>query len=74
MTLELETADELRVFKMKQQKFQKDDGLPVFLKAGMRDKVLYFTTLGLAGAGLVGSFHYIIRYANNGNKPKEASD
>lgn len=63
-SVEKEAAEDFREFKMKQQKFQKDDGLPIFLKAGLRDQVLYYSTLGLAGLGLIGSFTYIIGYAN----------
>lgn len=63
-SVEKEATEEFREFKMKQQKFQKDDGLPIFLKAGLRDKVLYYTTLGLAGLGLISSFSYILGYAS----------
>lgn len=31
---------------------QKDDGLPVHLKRGLRDKVLYYGILGLCGVGV----------------------
>lgn len=66
-----EAEEEFRGFKLKQQQFQKDDGLPIFLKAGLRDKVLYYTTLGLAGLGLLGSFSYIIGYANGWYKVEQ---
>ncbi|XP_071572156.1 cytochrome c oxidase subunit 7A1, mitochondrial-like [Temnothorax nylanderi] len=34
-------------FKLKQAKMQCDDGLPVYLKGGMRDKILFNITLAL---------------------------
>lgn len=71
-SVEKEVAEEFREFKMKQQKFQKDDGLPIFLKAGLRDQVLYYSTLGLACLGVASSFVYIIGYSNGWYK-KDAS-
>lgn len=50
-----EVKEEFRVFKMEQQMFQKDDGLPIRLKGGLRDKILAYTSFGLAGLGLL---HY----------------
>ncbi|GLV43349.1 Cytochrome c oxidase subunit 7A [Carabus blaptoides fortunei] len=37
--------------KAKQAKFQCDDGLPVFLKGGVMDKILYQTTVVLCFVG-----------------------
>ncbi|KAL0109611.1 hypothetical protein PUN28_014573 [Cardiocondyla obscurior] len=34
-------------FKLKQAKMQCDDGLPVYLKAGVRDKILFNVTLAM---------------------------
>ncbi|KAI4489856.1 hypothetical protein M0804_004038 [Polistes exclamans] len=34
-------------FKLKQARMQRNDGVPVFLKAGLRDKILFNLTLGL---------------------------
>lgn len=69
--LEMEAAEDLKIFKMKQQRFQKDDDLPVFLKGGALDRFLYKTTLGFAGLGLIGSFGFIINYAF---PPKDEQD
>jgi hypothetical protein len=61
---EREITEELRTLKLKQQKFQKNDGLPVFLKGEAFDKILFVTTMGLAGLGVVSSFGFIYVYAN----------
>uniref|UniRef100_A0A1B0DMS6 Uncharacterized protein n=1 Tax=Phlebotomus papatasi TaxID=29031 RepID=A0A1B0DMS6_PHLPP len=50
--------EEFRKFKETQAKFQKDDGLPVFLKAGMRDRALYLSTLALAVLGVAMQFKF----------------
>lgn len=50
--------EEFRKFKETQAKFQKDDGLPVFLKAGMRDRVLYLSTLAFAVLGVAMQFKF----------------
>ncbi|XP_059614518.1 uncharacterized protein LOC132260432 [Phlebotomus argentipes] len=47
-----EMKEAFRKFKEKQKKFQKNDGLPVFLKAGLRDRILFGLTVGLAMLGL----------------------
>ncbi|XP_049784447.1 cytochrome c oxidase subunit 7A, mitochondrial-like [Schistocerca cancellata] len=44
--------------KAKQEKFQVNDGLPVFLKGGIVDKVLYHTTVGLCAVGLGMTFKF----------------
>lgn len=46
-------------FKLKQQHFQKPDGKPIFLKGGPMDKVLFLSTLGLCGFGLLSAFVFI---------------
>lgn len=56
-------TEEFKKFKLMQQAFQKNDGLPVFLKCGLRDKILYYAALGFSGLGIIGSFDFIIRYA-----------
>ncbi|NP_001165816.1 cytochrome c oxidase subunit 7A1, mitochondrial isoform X1 [Nasonia vitripennis] len=42
----------LKKFKLKQAEMQKDDDVPVFIKKGFFDKVLYNITLGLTVFGL----------------------
>lgn len=54
-----EVDKEFLEFKRKQQRFQIKDGVPVFLKGGGSDKVLFFATAALAGLGLVGTFEFI---------------
>ncbi|KAM7360533.1 cytochrome c oxidase subunit 7A-like [Cochliomyia hominivorax] len=39
--------------KRMQKVFQAKNDLPVFLKGGNKDKILYYTTLGLSGLGLL---------------------
>lgn len=51
--------DEFKVFKLKQLEFQKDDNIPIFLKCGLRDKILYYLTLILAGFGLTNTIGFI---------------
>lgn len=50
-------------FKLKQQHFQQPDGKPIFLKGGPMDKVLFLTTLGLCGVGLLSAFTFILTRA-----------
>ena len=56
--------------KLNQLKFQKDDNVPIFLKGGEFDKILFYTTLGLCGLGLARSFGFIIGMAFPGKKDK----
>lgn len=51
--------DEVKVLKANQLKFQKNNNLPVFLKGGLFDRVLFYSTLGLAGLGLFGRIEFI---------------
>jgi len=37
-------------------KFQKDDGVPVHLKGGTRDKIFYYSTIALCGYGVFEMF------------------
>jgi hypothetical protein len=68
-----EDAEDFKKFKMKQQHFQKEDGLPVHLKGGKFDKFLYYTTLTLAGFGLVNYFGFIY-YSALSEKNKKKFD
>ncbi|XP_037954616.1 cytochrome c oxidase subunit 7A1, mitochondrial-like [Teleopsis dalmanni] len=45
-----------------QYRFQRDDGLPVWLKGGPNDKYLYQATLGLCALGLLMNFHLYFGY------------
>jgi len=47
----------------KYKHFQIDDGVPIHLKGGPMDRVLYYTTLALCGVGLLGVVEYISRAA-----------
>lgn len=40
-----------------QKKFSADDGVPVYLKGGKMDVILYKTTLALSGVALVACFY-----------------
>lgn len=44
---------------MKQAEYQKNDKVPVFLKGGIRDKILFYLTVSSAGLGLLGAFKFI---------------
>ncbi|BES94098.1 Cytochrome c oxidase subunit VIIa [Nesidiocoris tenuis] len=46
--------------KSSQEKFQSDDNVPIFLKGGVLDQILYRTTMGLCVAA-IGLFIYNIR-------------
>lgn len=50
-------------FKLKQQHFQQPDGKPIFLKGGPMDKVLFLSTVGLCGFGLLSAFAFILTSA-----------
>ncbi|XP_062549298.1 cytochrome c oxidase subunit 7A1, mitochondrial-like [Armigeres subalbatus] len=41
------------------QTFQAKNDLPIFLKGGPFDKVLFLTTCGLCGIGVLGIVHFI---------------
>ncbi|NXN88938.1 CX7A2 oxidase, partial [Bombycilla garrulus] len=43
-----------------QKLFQEDNGLPVHLKGGAKDSVLYRTTAGLAVFGTMYAFYYLL--------------
>jgi len=56
-------------FVQRQKHFQADDGVPIHLKGGQRDKILYYTTLLLCALGLeeCGRYYYGAAF------PKKAS-
>ncbi|XP_037808764.1 cytochrome c oxidase subunit 7A1, mitochondrial-like [Lucilia sericata] len=45
-----------------QKLFQEKNDLPVFLKGGAKDKMLYYSTLGLAGMGLLYNVVFLAGY------------
>lgn len=65
----------LEKLKKKQQHFQKNDGLPVFLKGGPFDRILFYTTMILAILGVTNTFAFIygkafpIKNAPEGEEP-----
>ncbi|KAG5680099.1 hypothetical protein PVAND_009625 [Polypedilum vanderplanki] len=68
-----ENGNEFQKFKMKQLKFQMDDGKPIHLKAGKRDKFFYYATLWLCGFGLMNYFAFIY-YSALSEKDKKKFD
>lgn len=46
--------------KRTQKRFSQDDGVPVHLKAGLRDRVLFRTTVGLTVLGTIWSLKLVI--------------
>lgn len=42
-----------------QERFQQKDGRPIFLKCGMRDQILYRTTMVLAILGIFETFRMV---------------
>ncbi|XP_073816010.1 cytochrome c oxidase subunit 7A2, mitochondrial-like [Musca autumnalis] len=45
-----------------QQKFQEKNNLPIHLKGGAKDKLLFLTTMGLTGCGLVYTLVFLAGY------------
>lgn len=45
-----------------QRRFQEKNNLPVHLKGGALDKMLYLSTLGLSGCGLFGTLVFLAGY------------
>jgi len=43
------------------KKFQIDDGVPIHLKGGPFDRVMYYTTFVLCGFGILGCLEYYYR-------------
>ncbi|CAL1684762.1 unnamed protein product [Lasius platythorax] len=54
-----ETSKAFQKFKLKQARMQCDDGFPVYLKAGIRDKILFNITLAMLLYNTVGSIYTI---------------
>jgi len=56
--------EQTRKFKELQALYQKDDGIPVHLKRGARDKALYYLTWGLIAVGLeeCSRFYYYMMF------------
>ncbi|XP_026752202.1 uncharacterized protein LOC113512502 [Galleria mellonella] len=50
-------------FRKRQQLFQREDDVPVHLKGGPLDSLLYRLTLGLCIVGLAGIFHTVYGHA-----------
>ncbi|XP_053696431.1 cytochrome c oxidase subunit 7A, mitochondrial-like [Sabethes cyaneus] len=48
--------------------FQAKNSLPVFLKGGPMDRVLYLTTLALCGLGILGTFKLVYDLGFSGKK------
>ncbi|GAB0092902.1 cytochrome c oxidase subunit 7A-related protein, mitochondrial [Sergentomyia squamirostris] len=55
---EIKKVVDLSKLKRKQMAFQKDDGKPIFLKGGIRDRLLYSLTLMLAVLGIAMQFQF----------------
>lgn len=54
---------EFSAFKKNQQKFQQNDGLPIHLKCGLRDKLLMYLTFALGFIGLMNTFAFVFGMA-----------
>ncbi|KAI4502060.1 hypothetical protein M0802_002742 [Mischocyttarus mexicanus] len=52
-------------FKLKQARMQRNDGVPIYLKAGLRDKILFNLTLGLSLFGVIDSIQTIRELIKN---------
>ncbi|KAI5638680.1 hypothetical protein NE865_08736 [Phthorimaea operculella] len=65
MTTPALRGDQRSLIKLKQLQsdYQCDDGKPIFLKAGFRDRVLYVTTWVLAIIGILGVLDTIYQNA-----------
>uniref|UniRef100_A0A1I8Q1L6 Uncharacterized protein n=1 Tax=Stomoxys calcitrans TaxID=35570 RepID=A0A1I8Q1L6_STOCA len=48
-----------------QKKFQQKNNLPIHLKGGAKDKLLYLTTMGLTGGGLLYTLVFLAGYIIN---------
>lgn len=55
--------EEIKKFKMTQMRFQQDDGVPIHLKCGLRDRLLFYLTVGLAFFGLANTIGFIFSMA-----------
>ncbi|KAG7203239.1 hypothetical protein KM043_010339 [Ampulex compressa] len=60
ITLRRSTSEKaLQKFKLKQARMQRDDGRPVYLKAGIRDKILFNATAVMVLAAALRSIYII---------------
>ncbi|XP_075148355.1 cytochrome c oxidase subunit 7A2, mitochondrial-like [Haematobia irritans] len=48
-----------------QKKFQEKNNVPIHLKGGAKDKLLYLTTMGLTGCGLFYTMIFLAGYIIN---------
>ena len=55
--------EEFKEFKMKQMKFQEKDGVPIHLKCGGRDKILFFITIIAAFFGVTNTIGFVYNMA-----------
>jgi hypothetical protein len=55
--------EEFKEFKMKQKKFQENDGVPIHLKCGARDKILFFITVIAAFFGFTNTIGFVYNMA-----------
>ena len=54
---------EFKDFKSKQMKFQEKDGVPIHLKCGGRDKILFFITIIAAFFGFTNTIGFVYNMA-----------
>lgn len=55
--------EEFKAFKMKQKKFQENDGVPIHLKCGGRDKILFLITVVAAFLGFTNTIGFVYHMA-----------
>lgn len=55
--------EEFKEFKMKQEKFQENDGVPIHLKCGGRDKILFIITIIAAFLGFTNTIGFVYHMA-----------
>lgn len=65
--------DDLAELKKLQRRFQRRDNLPVFLKGGPADKVLFAATIGLTVLGFIHTMRllYTMSYPTSSSKMEE---
>lgn len=64
-----EDLADFRKFKMTQKRFQRRDNLPVFLKGGPIDKILFVATIGFTVLGFI----HTVRFLYNMSYPSSLS-
>ncbi|KAF2901763.1 hypothetical protein ILUMI_04421 [Ignelater luminosus] len=57
-------SENFQKLKVKQQKFQVDDGVPVYIKGGMLDKILYQATVAGTTVGVILGIQVFLTLAN----------